>query len=78
MRELSIPSVKGTLCSFLLFCAGAALAFFSPEIYFRIYGVHVGHPGRYHFYGVLVFLVGSWILYMDVSRYAKKRKQNRG
>ena len=75
MRETSIPSIKGITCSFLLALAGAALAYFSPELYFKFYGVHTTIPGRYRFFGVLVFAVGCWILYLDISYYIKKRRK---
>ena len=73
-------SIRGTVCTFLLFLAGAALAYFSPELYFKFYGVHTTIPGRYRFFGVLVFAVGCWILYLDISYYIKKRRKgnNRG
>lgn len=74
MRELSIPSLKGIVCSFVLFLTGAALFYFYPEIYFNLHKFEVNHAGRYHFMGILIFVVGCWILYLDISSYISKRR----
>lgn len=69
-------SVPGIACSFIFMASVACLFYFSPELYFKFYGVHTSIPGRYRFFGMLIFVVGCWILYLDVSNYLiKKNKQ---
>jgi len=75
MRETSIPSIKGIICSFLLALAASALFYFSPELYFKFYGVPTTIPDRYRFFGVLIFAIGCWVLYLDISYYIKKRRK---
>ncbi|MFD0928299.1 hypothetical protein ACFQ1T_00770 [Methylophilus glucosoxydans] len=69
-------SVSGIAFSFIFMASVACLFYFSPELYFKFYGVHTSISGRYHFFGMLIFVVGCWILYLDVSVYIiKKNKQ---
>jgi hypothetical protein len=77
MRELSIPSLKGVVCSFVLFLTGAALFYFYPEIYFNLHKFEVNHADRYHFMGILILIIGSAILCLDISNYIKKRQKSK-